>query len=92
MRNQDLQVEELRCQMAALDEEIQERESDAAVLDTQVCNSQENALRLQQELDLQEGRAESVAAQPPGIRPSGGNSGDLGQVGCRAHPATGRGS
>lgn len=63
MRNQDLQVEELRCQMAALDEEIQERESGIAVLDTQVRNSRENALRLQQELDLQEGRAESVAAQ-----------------------------
>ena len=63
MRNQDLQVEELRCQLAALDEEIQERESEAAVLDTQMRNSGENALRIQQELDLQEGRAESVAAQ-----------------------------
>lgn len=63
MREQDLQTEALRSQLAQLDEEMQGRESALAVLTAQVQNNGDNAVRLQQELKLQAGRAESVAGQ-----------------------------
>lgn len=63
MREQDLQAEELRSQMSSLEEEMQGQESAVAILNTQRENSAENAKRLHQELNLQEGRVESVAVQ-----------------------------
>ena len=63
MREQDLETEELRCQVTALDEQIQERESALAVMENQSRNSRENARRLSDELNQQEERADSVAEQ-----------------------------
>lgn len=63
MRTQDVESDRLRGRISELDAESGDYSSQLAVLRSQVKSSRETAQRLTMELDQQEGRAESIAAQ-----------------------------
>lgn len=63
MREKDVESDQLRGQIAALTAQAGERESAAALLRNQIQNNLENAQRIRQELEQQEGRAGSIGEQ-----------------------------
>ena len=63
MREKDVEAEGVRFTMMQREADANECESAIAVLKTNVQNNLENAGRFQQELEAQEGRADSIAAQ-----------------------------
>ena len=63
MQAKDLAAEERRRAISELDAAAGERESAIAVLKSKIENSLENAQRIRQELDEQEGREDSIGAQ-----------------------------
>ena len=63
MQQRERAVEQIRSELAALDEVAGELEASIAVLKTEVRNNLENADRLNREMDQQGDRAQSVATQ-----------------------------
>ena len=63
MRDKDIQAEELRGKQSGLDEQVHACENGIALLKNDIKNNSENAQRIRQELEQQEGRAGSIAAQ-----------------------------
>ncbi len=63
MRGKDIEAEELRGRQSGLDEQVHSCENSIALLKNDVKNNSENAQRIRQELEQQEGRAGSIAAQ-----------------------------
>ena len=63
MRDKDLQAEELRGKQSGVDEQVHACENSIALLKNDIKNNSENAQRIRQELEQQEGRAGSIAAQ-----------------------------
>ena len=63
MRDRDLQAEELRGKQSGVDEQVHACENSIALLKNDIKNNSENAQRIRQELEQQEGRAGSIAAQ-----------------------------
>ncbi len=63
MQGKELEAEQIRATLSRLDEAANELESAIAVLKTEVKNNLENANRVQQEMDQQSERAQSIAGQ-----------------------------
>ena len=63
MRDKDIQAEELRGKQSGMDEQVHSCENSIALLKRDIKNNSENAQRIRQELEQQEGRAGSIAAQ-----------------------------
>ena len=63
MRDKDIQAEELRGRQSDADEQVHACENGIALLKNDIKNNSENAQRIRQELEQQEGRAGSIAAQ-----------------------------
>ena len=63
MRDKDVQAEELRGKQSGMDEQVHACENGIALLKNDIKNNSENAQRIRQELEQQEGRAGSIAAQ-----------------------------
>ena len=63
MRDKDIQAEELRGKQSEADEQVHACENGIALLKNDIKNNSENAQRIRQELEQQEGRAGSIAAQ-----------------------------
>ncbi len=63
MRDKDIEAEELRGKQSGLDEQVHSCENSIALLKNDIKNNSENAQRIRQELEQQEGRAGSIAAQ-----------------------------
>ncbi len=63
MRDKDIQAEELRGKQSGMDEHVHACENGIALLKNDIKNNSENAQRIRQELEQQEGRAGSIAAQ-----------------------------
>ena len=63
MRDKDIEAEELRGRQSGLDEQVHSCENSIALLKNDIKNNSENAQRIRQELEQQEGRAGSIAAQ-----------------------------
>lgn len=63
MQGKELEAEQVRATLSRLDEAANELESAIAVLKTEVKNNLENANRVQQEMDQQGERAQSIAGQ-----------------------------
>ena len=63
MRDKDLQAEELRGKQSGMDEQVHACENSIALLKNDIKNNSENAQRIRQELEQQEGRAGSIASQ-----------------------------
>ena len=63
MRDKYLQAEELRGKQSGVDEQVHACENGIALLKNDIKNNSENAQRIRRELEQQEGRAGSIAAQ-----------------------------
>ncbi|MCI8916227.1 MAG: chromosome segregation protein SMC, partial [Oscillospiraceae bacterium] len=63
MRDKDLEAEQLRGRQSGVDEQVNACENGIALLKNDIKNNSENAQRIRQELEQQEGRAGSLAAQ-----------------------------
>ena len=63
MRDRDLQAEELRGKQSGMDEQVHACENSISLLKNDIKNNSENAQRIRQELEQQEGRAGSLAVQ-----------------------------
>lgn len=63
MRDKDIQAEELRGRQSGMDEQVHACENSITLLKNDIKNNSENAQRIRQELEQQEGRAGSIAAQ-----------------------------
>ncbi len=63
MRDKDIQAEELRGKQSGADEQVHACENAIALLKNDIKNNSENAQRIRQELEQQEGRAGTLAAQ-----------------------------
>ena len=63
MRDKDVQAENLRGKQSGLDEQVHACENGITLLKNDIKNNSENAQRIRQELEQQEGRAGSIAAQ-----------------------------
>jgi len=63
MRDKDIEAEGLRGKQSGLDEQVHACENSIALLKNDIKNNSENAQRIRQELEQQEGRAGSIAAQ-----------------------------
>ena len=63
MRDKDVEAEELRTRQTGLGEQLHDCESGISLLRRDVENNSENAQRIRQELEQQEGRADSIAGQ-----------------------------
>ena len=63
MRDKDLEAEQLRGRQSGVDEQVNACENGIALLKNDIKNNSENAQRIRQELEQQEGRAGSIAAQ-----------------------------
>lgn len=63
MQGKELEAEQIRAELSALDEAANELESAIAVLRTEVKNNLENANRVQQEMEQQNDRAKSITDQ-----------------------------
>ena len=63
MRGKDIEAEVIRSEVARVETEANECENAINLLRNNIANNQENAQRIQQELEAQEGRAGSIAAQ-----------------------------
>ena len=63
MREKDIRAEQLRGEQAQLDQQIHSRENSINLLKNDIKNNSENAVRIRQELEQQEGRAGSLASQ-----------------------------
>ncbi len=63
MRDKDIEAEGLRGKQSGLDEQVHACENSIALLKNDIKNNSENAQRIRQELEQQEGRAGSLAAQ-----------------------------
>ena len=63
MRDKDLEAEQLRGRQSGVDEQVNACENGIALLKNDIKNNSENAQRIRQELEQQEGRAGSLVAQ-----------------------------
>ncbi len=63
MRDKDIEAEGLRGKQSGLDEQVHACENSIALLKNDIKNNSANAQRIRQELEQQEGRAGSLAAQ-----------------------------
>ena len=63
MRDRDVQAEQLRGEQSQLEQQIHSCESSISLLKNDIKNNSENAVRIRQELEQQEGRAGSLASQ-----------------------------
>ncbi len=63
MRDKDIEAESLREKQSGLDEQVHACENSIALLKNDIKNNSANAQRIRQELEQQEGRAGSLAAQ-----------------------------
>ena len=63
MRDKDIEAEGLRGKQSGLDEQVHACENSIALLKNDIKNNSANAQRIRQELEQQEGRADSLAAQ-----------------------------
>ncbi len=63
MRDKDIEAEGLRGKQSGLDEQVHSCENSIALLKNDIKNNSANAQRIRQELEQQEGRAGSLAAQ-----------------------------
>ncbi len=63
MRNKDIEAEELRGKQSGMDEQVHACENGITLLKNDIKNNSENAQRIRQELEQQEGRAGSIVAQ-----------------------------
>ena len=63
MRDKDIKAEGLRGKQSGLDEQVHACENSIALLKNDIKNNSANAQRIRQELEQQEGRADSLAAQ-----------------------------
>ena len=63
MRDKDIEAEGLRGKQSGLDEQVHACENSIALLKNDIKNNSTNAQRIRQELEQQEGRAGSLAAQ-----------------------------
>ncbi len=63
MRDKDIRAEELRGKQSGLDEQVYSCENGITLLKNDIKNNSENAQRIRQELEQQEGRAGSLSAQ-----------------------------
>ena len=63
MRDKDIQAEELRGKQSGMDEQVHACENGITLLKNDIKNNSENAQRIRRELEQQEGRAGSIAAQ-----------------------------
>jgi chromosome segregation protein len=63
MRDKDVQADELRFEIAKVEADANECENAISLIRNNIQNNLENAARIRQELEAQEGRADSLAGQ-----------------------------